>query len=573
MPMMGRTGWNVALLGAFLISGCIESKTYKPIIPPPPTVPQPRLPQNNAYTGSIHSPRPGALQPRFTWTAAITEEADPIVYELELSTSRDFSAEIITFKTQETSPQLPEALPVSMTPPVGRRYFWRVRACLPLICSDYSAVRWLNLGRSDHDYNGDGYADVLVGAPDNDDNGPNAGKAYVYFGGAGSTFDTAPDGVLKSPIGGQYFSESISSAGDFDGDGYADVLVGVPLSDAKGRAFLYFGGSGSAFEPTPDIDLREATGDLRFGASVSSAGDFNGDGFGDLVIGSPGDLAFSSPGGAVVYFGNADRMKPEGIKLSLESNPNHAGDLVALLGDLNNDGLSDISVGDASIPPNAESDCSSGLYLGRTELMPNQRPDDLLTGRLRGCKLAIKGAGDVNGDGFSDLVKAFGDSGIGSFSGANVTLSLGSAMSRFPTGEITLTSGARAIASIGDANGDGFDDFAIGRTASSVTVDLYFGAARVDSPFRPILSHMGPQGSFASTLAGIGDVNGDGLADIAIGDPALNSNQGSVSLYFGAAGAFDVNVDGALDAASPASSFGLALAMLSPSVCVRKNHI
>jgi FG-GAP-like repeat/FG-GAP repeat len=557
--MQGRRRCNVALLGALLISGCIEARTYKPVIPPAPTVPQPRIPQNNAYTGSIHSPRPGALQPRFTWTASTTEVKDPIVYELQLSPSRDFGADALTFQTQELAHQPPDALPVSRTPPVGRRYFWRVRACLPLICSNYSAIRWINLGRSDHDYNGDGYADVLVGAPDNGQNGREAGRAYVYFGGPGPTFDTAPDGLLAPSTAFEHFGESIDSAGDFDGDGFADVLVGAPEDDSSGRASLYFGGAGTAFDSTPDLIFKETASDRRFGASVSTAGDFNGDGFADLIIGSPDQLVNPAPGGVFLYFGNAERTKPDGIKLAPSANPNHVGDFVTLLGDLNNDGLSDVAVGDASIIPNQTS-CISSLYLGRTDLKANQAPDDRLTGRLAGCKLTMKAAGDVNGDGFSDLLKAVGESGLGDFFGAEVTLLLGSALPTFPSGEILLATNAHSVAALKDINGDGFDDFALGKTATSVLVDIYSGAARIEVPLRPTLSYNGPQGLFGYSLTGVGDMNGDGLGDIAIGDPGLSSNRGAVSIYFGVEGAVDVNVDGFLDAGYPEANFGRAVA-------------
>lgn len=569
---MGRTGWNVALLGAFLITGCIEAKTYKPVIPPPPTVPQPRLPQNNAYTGSIHSPRPGALQPRFTWTAAITEEDDPIVYELELSTSRDFSAEIFSFKTQETSPQLPEALPVSMTPPVGRRYFWRVRACLPLICSDYSAVRWINLGRSDHDYNGDGYADVLVGAPDNDDNGMNAGKAYVYFGGAGSTFDTAPDGVLSNSETRSNFGEAVTSAGDFDGDGFADVLVGSPLGGTAGSAYLYFGRAGATFKNVPDLVLSETPATGRFGAAVSSAGDFNGDGFADLVIGAPGAFENANEGSAYLYFGEAERTKPQGVKIAPDGLPHHFGAHVALLGDIDNDGLADIAVGDEpNLLIDITTDCSSRLYLGRREATTRLVVSDSITQPGGGCKVVLEAAGDVNRDGFSDWLQAFGVAEGSGFSEAMVALRFGSETRSLSAKEVLLKPRARSMNAIGDVNGDGFDDFALNKTDMAITVDVYLGAAQLASPLAPVVMQVGAQGTFGSSLAGMGDVNGDGLADLAIGDHSINSSRGAVTMYFGVENShpFDASVDGLLDAGVASSAFGFAIASLDFPRCHR----
>lgn len=571
--MSGRNCLYAAGLGALLIaltfaSGCIEKRSFQPVIPPPPSVPAARLPQNNAYLGSVHSPRPGALQPRFAWTAATTDEDGPLTYKLELAANRDFSGEVFEYTTEDTSFAPPAPLPVSTVPPVGRRYFWRVRACLPLICSEPSAVRWINLGRSDHDYNGDGYADVLVGAPKNSQGGQDSGKAYVYFGGAGTTIDTVPDGVLAPSTTGDRFGDALDTAGDFDGDGFADVLVGAPKDEGKGRVFLFFGGAGRAFDATADLIFQDSSLDQRFGSSVSSAGDFNGDGFSDFVIGAPGVLTDLSPGGVAIYFGNGERAKPSGVRLTVKTGPNHVGDQVALLGDLNNDGLSDLSVADASIIPN-QTPCSSSLYLGRTDLKPGQAPDDQLSANIGGCKLAIKAAGDVNNDGFSDLLKAIGESGIGDFTGASAALLLGSELPKYPTGEVPLGLGVFSIAALKDITGDGFDDFAVARATTSILVDIYAGAARIESPLRPLLSYNGPQGRFAYSITGAGDVNGDGLGDLAVGDPGLNSDQGAVSMYFGVVGAFDVGVDGLLDAAFPQSSFGLAVASLWPT-CARR---
>lgn len=546
----------LACAGALPLLGCVEARTYTPLIAPAPSIPQLRIPQNNAYLGSIHSPRPDALRPRFTWTTSESEAEIPVVYRLELAIDRDFASDVLTFETEEISFQPPEALDVSTQPPVGRRYYWRVRGCVFGSCSEPSSVRWINLGRSDHDYNGDGFADVLVGAPNNDENGQDKGKAYVYFGESGDTFNTAPDGILAPTPADMYFATSVASAGDFDGDGYADVLVGAPASNAAGAAYLYFGGMGSAFDSTPDLKFTEIS-DGALGTSVSGAGDFNGDGFADLVIGAPGQLTSEVRGSAFLYFGNGERTKPTGLQLFSFSDQLHAGDLVALLGDLNNDGFSDITVSDTSISIVPATSCYSNLFLGRRDFQPGQRPDDTLKRMVSACEIAVRAAGDVNGDGFSDLLKASGD---GTFEIAQVVLLLGSEMPRFPTGEIALASEVRSMAAAGDVNGDGFDDFVLGKDTPSVTLNFYSGSARIESPLRSSLSYSGPQGDFGRTLAGPGDVNGDGLEDLAVGNPGLNANRGAVSIYFGSVGAFDVNVDGTLDAGAADSSFGLSIA-------------
>jgi hypothetical protein len=574
--MQGRTGRNVALLGALLISGCIEARTYKPIIPPAPTVPQPRIPQNNAYTGSIHSPRPGALQPRFTWTASTTQEDDPLVYELQLSASRDFGADALTFQTRELEHQPPDALPVSTTPPVGRRYFWRVRACLPLICSEYSAIRWINLGRSDHDYNGDGYADVLVGAPYNDDNGMNAGKAYVYFGGAGATFDTAPDGVLAPGNMGNTVGEAVASAGDFDGDGYADIVVGAPLRFGQGVAFVFFGGFGPTFDPTPDVVLGDGGTYRTFGRALAGVGDVNGDGYDDILVGAPDELTNTSEGSAYLFLGNAEGKKPMGIPFSRPLFDRHFGDHVSGIGDLNGDGLADFAVSDATLFISSISDCHAYLYLGRTMWTNNPYPDDEATFRRVGCRLIMDAAGDLNQDGYSDVLQGGGDAISLEFISGEVTLLLGTDAPKWPTRSLFVTSNANSMAGIGDVNGDSFPDFAVSKGAGPTELNLFFGAERLSSPVPPSASATGQPAKFARSLAEVGDLNGDGLDDLLVGDPGFSSNRGAAYVYFGIADdalKFDFANDGALDAGAAEASFGYAVAALEPKLTACRARI
>ena len=111
-----------------------------------------------------------------------------------------------------------------------------------------------NLGRSvagAGDVNGDGYADVIVGAPTTR-GGADAGAAYVYFGGPGA--DDVADLTLLGAAAGDYFGCAVAGAGDVNGDGYGDVIVGAYGNDAggaaAGRAYVYFGGARRTPWPT-----------------------------------------------------------------------------------------------------------------------------------------------------------------------------------------------------------------------------------------------------------------------------------------------------------------------------------
>ena len=151
------------------------------------------------------------------------------------------------------------------------------------------------------DVNGDGKADFIVGAPFADPGGRSlAGSAYVYSGADGSLLYQRDGGAT-----GDEFGYSVSTAGDVNGDGKADFIVGAYLADPGGKgdagsAYIYSGADGSILYQKDGV----ATGD-QFGESVSAAGDVNGDGKADFIVGAP----FADPGGrslagsAYVYSG------------------------------------------------------------------------------------------------------------------------------------------------------------------------------------------------------------------------------------------------------------------------------
>ena len=153
----------------------------------PPTVPVLRKPMNNGYVGSIHVP--GSLRPTFLWETSTVMGGALIGYDLEYSTDPSFSVATTTVNVTFTDFTPGTDLAVSSFPPVGGRYYWRVRACAGSACSAWSTVWWVNVGRDPGDVTGDGYADVIVAEPFES----GGGTAYVYFGGPGGGLETTPD--------------------------------------------------------------------------------------------------------------------------------------------------------------------------------------------------------------------------------------------------------------------------------------------------------------------------------------------------------------------------------------------
>jgi hypothetical protein len=147
------------------------------------------------------------------------------------------------------------------------------------------------------DVNGDGFADVVVGAPQVQD----TGAAYVYLGSA-TGLDTTPATTLIGPkraYGG--FGWSVASAGDVNGDGFADLVVAT-RGDGGPACFYVYLGNAAGLDTTPVASICPGDSVLSLGLSVASAGDVNGDGYADLVVGGPA-------GGAFIYLGGQDRSR------------------------------------------------------------------------------------------------------------------------------------------------------------------------------------------------------------------------------------------------------------------------
>ena len=190
------------------------------------------------------------------------------------------------------------------------------------------------------DVNGDGYADLLVGAYFYNSQ---QGRAYLYLG-SGSGLSATPALTLTGEAGSSQFGISVASAGDVNGDGYADLVVGAAGHNGnQGRAYLYLG-SGSGLSATPALTLTGEAGSSQFGISVASAGDVNGDGYADLLVGAY--LYNSGQGRAYLYLGSGSGLgATPALTFTGEATGDQYGLSVASAGDVNGDGYADLVVG------------------------------------------------------------------------------------------------------------------------------------------------------------------------------------------------------------------------------------
>jgi hypothetical protein len=263
------------------------------------------------------------------------------------------------------------------------------------------------------DVNGDGYADLVVGA---DFASGDTGGAYVYLGSA-SGLVTTPATTLLGPAGSDgFFGFSVASAGDVNGDGYADVAVGAV---GASTAYVYLG-SASGLATTPSVTLTnpegDDAGDSAFAASVASAGDVNGDGYADLVVGD--DEADALLGSAYVYLGSATGLSSTPattlVGLGVVNNgsvvPDSFGASVASAGDVNGDGYADVVIGAEGQGSTTEPG-GAYVYLGSAAGLSSTPATSLTNPNVNTFfGAAVVSAGDLTGNGFSDLaVGAFAE--------------------------------------------------------------------------------------------------------------------------------------------------------------------
>ncbi len=243
------------------------------------------------------------------------------------------------------------------------------------------------------DVNGDGYDDVMVGARWNDTGGGDAGQAYIYYG--GTNMDNTADVVLTGAAAEDLFGNSVSSAGDVNNDGFDDVIVGAWWNDAGGWAAgqAYIYFGGKSMDSVADVILTGAGPGYYFGFSVSGAGDMNNDGYDDVIVGA----SSNDSGRAYIYYGAASMDNTAEVVLTGSATGDYFGRSVSDAGDVNKDGYEDVVVG---------ADGAGKAYIFYGGANTDSTSDVIFSGESASDYFGklVSGTGDVNNDGYDDVV-------------------------------------------------------------------------------------------------------------------------------------------------------------------------
>ena len=477
----------------------VQSGACARVIPPP----RPIAPLSGANVASA--------RPALTWALAATSDGASI--DICPTRACDHDAKTYTAIGERF------VVPDDLAPGV---HYWRLRGRAGKAAGATASPTWeLFVGHRSApidtsvgttlDLNGDGHADFVVADP-------GAARVYVYWGGPRGLSEEART-ILATPPGlGEVGDFRVVGAGDIDGDGYPDLVVGDGARDA---VYVFRGGPNGPNDKQTAILASPFPRGASFGSAVASIGDIDGDGYADIAVGAPGQHAVR------IFFGGAGGMtSAKGITIVSPDATSRFGAALAG-GDVDGDGYADLIVG----APGANAGAGAIQVFAGGPTMIARGPSQTIAGpdiAFAGFGSALALAGDVNGDGYADLIVGAPES-ISKRGRAYVFH--GGASGVAPTASATFDGLAAndylgaSVASIGDVDGDGFADIAIGAPGAGTAigrVEIYRGSADgVVASSRVAIA--GPDGeNFGYAIGGGGDAYGDGFASFIVGAHGSN---------------------------------------------------
>jgi hypothetical protein len=430
-------------------------------------------------------------------------------------------------------------------------------------------VRYVDVGMSDGDLNGDGYGDLAVGAIRQDHvTAGSKGVVYVYFGGPGG-IPTAPSLSIAGPAGAgaDEFGLGLATNGDLDADGYADMVVGAAKDGTAGAVFVFPGGpDGPSALRYFVIESPRPADDARFGLSVDAGGDVDGDGHADVVVGAERASEVEIQDGAAFLYMGSEPGLPPTLSVEMPSpSPREGGvfgKAVAIGELLGDDGFAEVAVGAPG-----EGDVYIDSVPGRIHVYSGD-PAGISAAGVVDVTLASEenlnwvGAGvclgqDADGEGRGNLAAPFLSINPESHETAfHVAVVHGVRAAAALAAAAVLNAGIRRdgywfSTKSADLDGDGFDDIAVGLPAGYPTEcrspsggALLFHGEPGGSRSEPWVSFYSPSpdecAEFGVAIS-LGDFDADGLKEVAVGAPYVSRGaryEGGVFLYRMTGGSF-----------------------------------
>lgn len=421
-----------------------------------------------------------------------------------------------------------------------------------------------------HDINGDGYSDLITTAE-----AAAPGIVYIFYSSGANGVTATSTTAASRTITGESTTTfgDIFVTGDLNGDGYADLVVSDSTFPTQGKIYIFYSTGSNGITTTLAASAsRTILGANTFFGYSLDVGDVNGDGYTDLAVNS----TISTQGGAYIFHSSANGISATNASGANTTILGLAGEDISnfiSLGDYNGDGFADLSVSSTTSPATNK---------GRIFIFHSSGKNGITISTTTSASVSLTGtanqdnfgysisSGDINGDGYADLVVGADQNSSGSPIGKFIIFLSNGITGINPAPLVTYTgelSGDRlgSFSTIIDLNADGFNDVVLGAgysTTGNGKMYIFYSSSfgipivPITSANRIILGESGG-GRLAAAISGA-DLNGDGYGDIITSANVLNSNDGRIYVFHssGANGITNTTAASAILKINPVASSG-----------------